>query len=112
VVLGGATVFALITRPACACSPSPPPSVAEGIVISIDSTGLTSVHGFSLRTADGATLEFRLGDLDNPTRFAPGHLAEHQASSSPIRVFFRFENAERVVYRLEDVVASPAPAAT
>ena len=84
-----------------------------GIVVSVASTGLTSVHGFTLRTTSGETLEFTLGDLENPTQFAPGHLAEHQATSSPIRVSFRLENGSRVVYRLEDAIpTASAPAAT
>ena len=46
-----------------------------------------------------------VGTLENGVEFPPGHLAEHLASSSPLRVFFRPEGDRLVVYRLED--ASP-----
>ncbi len=73
-----------------------------GIILTIDSSGLTQVHGFTLRTSEGEVLSFTIGQLDNPTQFPPGHLAEHQASASPVRVFFRSEQGSLVVYRLED----------
>jgi hypothetical protein len=52
--------------------------------------------------------------LENPTEFPPGHLAEHLASSEPIRAYFREADGKRVVYRLEDVPrppVTPAPSA-
>jgi len=98
---------------ACApatASPSPsatpgvpmPPSPVEGVVVAVDAASLGQVDGFSLRITGGQIFAFRLGPLENATEFAPGHLAEHQASASPIRVFYRFEGGEPVVYRLED----------
>ena len=77
----------------------------EGVVVSVDSAGLGDVRGFTLRQAGGETIEFRLGELENPTEFPPGHLAEHQATAQPVRVWYRFEGAERFAVRLED--ASP-----
>jgi hypothetical protein len=88
---------------------SAPPSPVVGIVIRIDSAGLAQVRGFRLRTADGVVLDFTLGTLEDPTEFAPGHLAEHLATSLPIRVFYRSQDDRLVVYRLEDAAeASPA----
>jgi hypothetical protein len=89
----------------CACV-APPSSPVDGIVISVNSTSLTEVHDFTLRTADasgGFTLTFQLGPLENATQFSPGHLKEHQATGSPVRVFFtRSSTGQLIVYRLED----------
>ena len=60
----------------------------DGVVIKVDSTGLASVSGFTLRSDDGLTLAFTLAGLRNGTIFPPGHLAEHQATSSRIRVWY------------------------
>ena len=80
----------------------------EGVVISVDSAGLGDVRGFTLRpSSSGAVLTFVLGTLENPTEFPPSHLAEHQASSEPVRAWFRTEGGRQVVYRLEDA-AEPA----
>jgi hypothetical protein len=78
-------------------------SPVDGIVVSVDAVSLGEVRGFTLRALSGAVVTLELGTLENPTDFPPGHLAEHQATSSPIRAYFRVENGERVVYRLEDV---------
>ncbi len=94
----------------CACSPTPPPvplSPVEGVVVAVDSSGLGRVAGFTVRLGDGSTIDFELGALQNPTEFPPGHLAEHLASSEPVRVFFVAELTRLVVYRLEDASASP-----
>jgi len=78
-------------------------SPVDGIVVGVVSAGLGNVSSFELRAAGiPLTLEFMLGELENPTEFPPGHLAEHQASSSPVRVYFRLEGERRVAYRLED----------
>jgi hypothetical protein len=73
-----------------------------GIVSSIDSEGLTSVRGFTLLTPDNRELEFRIGALENGAEFPPGHLSEHQALASPIRVWYRTEGGALVAFRLED----------
>jgi hypothetical protein len=73
-----------------------------GIVSSIDSEGLTNVRGFTLLTPDGTELEFAIGTLENGAEFPPGHLAEHQALASPIRVWYRTEGGSLVAFRLED----------
>jgi hypothetical protein len=98
---------------ACACTPvSQTPSIpssVEGVLVAVDSAGLNDVRGFDLRTTDGRTLRFKLGQLENPTEFPPGHLAEHLANSSPVRVSFYESNRDLVAYRLEDAEQSPAP---
>ena len=112
VTLAAASVGACAVQPTGSIEGSSP---VDGIVVSIDARSLTDVRGFSLRTSGTGTLEFKLGPLENATSFPPGHLAEHQATSLPVRVYFRVENGARVVYRLEDAAppsAAPSSAAT
>lgn len=80
-----------------------------GIVVNVDAVSLTDVRGFTLRTPDGRTVVFRIGALENGAEFPPGHLGEHVATATPIRVTFRDEGGGLVAVRLEDaVVASPS----
>lgn len=88
--------------PALSGSPVGLASPATGVLVRIDSEGLTKVRGFRLRLADGTEAEFTIGTLENGAQFPPGHLAEHMSSTSPVRVFFRDEGGVRVVYRIED----------
>ena len=87
-------------------------SPVDGVVISVEAASLTEVRGFALRPSNGGgfAFSFRLGVLENATSFSPSHLKEHMATSEPVRVWFRVENGERVVYRIED--ATEAPTAT
>ena len=75
---------------------------AVGIVSSIDSEGLTNVRAFTLLMPDGRELEFAIGTLENGAEFPPGHLAEHQAFATRIRVWYRASGDERIAFRLED----------
>jgi hypothetical protein len=75
---------------------------AVGIVTSIDSEGLTNVRSFTLRTQDGRDETFAIGTLENGAEFPPGHLAEHQALGSPIRVWYRTDGDTKIAFRLED----------
>jgi hypothetical protein len=76
--------------------------VETGVVVSVQATGLNSVQGFSIRTADGRTVDFRLGNLENATAFSPSHLAVHRVSLIPVRVTYVEEGGARVAVRLED----------
>ena len=77
-------------------------SPVVGVVIAVDSTGLSQVSGFTLRLADGTQRAFRIGVLENGAAFPPGHLREHAVSAGPVRVFFRADGPDLVVYRIED----------
>lgn len=77
-------------------------SQASGVIVRVDSEGLDRVRGFELRTPDGSIVSFALGNLENPTAFPPGHLAEHQATAQPVRVSYRLEGGINVAVRLED----------
>jgi len=81
----------------------------DGVAIQVESSGIGSVAGFTLRTADGRQLRFGLGQLGNPTQFAPGHLAEHVATSQPIRVWYRETAGGLEALWLEDVPAGTRP---
>jgi len=82
-------------------------SPVDGVVFSVDAASLGDVRGFTLRPTNSAfSFGFVLGELENPTEFPPSHLAEHQATSQPVRVYFRTENGIHTVYRLEDAAPS------
>lgn len=91
-----------MSSPSAPAAGVPPTSPLVGVLTHIDTAGLDQVAGFTLRLDDGRQVTFVLGDLENPVEFPPGHLGEHIATSSPIRVFFRPQGADLVVHRLED----------
>ena len=93
-VIGIAVAASVLSRP--------PSDEAVGIVTAIDSEGLTAVRSFTLRTPDGTEQVYLIGTLENGNVFPPGHLAEHQSFATPIRVWYRTENGDRVAFRLED----------
>jgi hypothetical protein len=76
--------------------------VETGIVISVEATGLTAVQGFSIRTTDGRTIDFRIGQLETASSFPPGHLAVHKVSLMPVRVTFVERDGGRVAVGIED----------
>jgi hypothetical protein len=76
--------------------------VETGIVVSVEATGLTAVQGFSIRTTDERTVDFRIGTLENASTFPPGHLAEHKVSLVPVVVTYVDEGGDRVAVRIED----------
>ena len=88
-----------------------PRETETGIVIAVDSSGLTNVRGFSIRTNEGLTLVFRIGVLENGAQFPPGHLLEHAATGVKVVVTYRRENGDLVAIRIEDAPgASPTGA--
>ncbi len=77
------------------------PSVV-GVIVGVQSEGLDSVRGFTLRTNAGESVPFTIGTLENGAQFPPGHLGEHQATAQPVRVWYRTEGDTRVAIRIED----------
>jgi hypothetical protein len=77
-----------------------------GVVIAVESASLADVRAFTIRTADGRTIVFRVGVLENGAEFPPGHLGEHQATAAPVRVTYRDEGSEHVAIRLDDAPAA------
>jgi hypothetical protein len=96
-----------ISAPASGTPGAVPASPIDGVLTHIDSTGLTQVTGFDMRTNDGQDYAFTIGTLENGNQFPPGHLAEHLATSSSVRVWFREDGGNLVVYRLEDTPLAP-----
>jgi hypothetical protein len=90
--------------------PPPGTTMVQGVVIGVDSTGLTRVRGFTLRADDGRTLEFDLAALENAIEFPPGHLVEHQGLGSKIRVWYRDAGGTLQAIRLEDAPTGAAVA--
>jgi len=112
-------VVVLVALPAASCGQGTctfPPvrqSPVDGVVTDVSATGLTEVQGFTLRQTDGSTVAFTMGTLDDPTVFSPRHLKAHQASATPVRVWFKVQNGrDLVVYHLEDATTTPAAGAT
>jgi hypothetical protein len=97
--------FALLS-PASDPNATLPPGAESmtGVVVHVDSAGggLGDVQGFTLRRPGGELVDFSLKELQNGTQFPPGHLAEHQATSTPVVVWFRVDGSERLALRLED----------
>lgn len=84
-------------------APPLPPSPVTGIVVEVTAMGLGEVERFNLRLPEGTTIVLQLGLLENAREFPPSHLAEHQATSSPVRAYYRVGvNGDPEVYRLED----------
>jgi hypothetical protein len=98
---GGAAVLLSGTGAGVPASSANAPSVV-GVIVGVQSEGLDRVRGFSLRTQDGATVGFSIGNLENGATFPPGHLVEHQATAQPVRVWYLAEGETRVAIRLED----------
>ncbi|MFL5779042.1 MAG: hypothetical protein ACJ761_08885 [Chloroflexota bacterium] len=94
--------LAMAGRSAPSGSLAPDVAQLDGVVVGVESQGLDRVGAFTLRAADGRTIRFRIGVLENGAQFPPGHLAEHQATAQKVRVTYRTEGSDLVAYRLED----------
>lgn len=104
-VVGGVAVAAiLIVVALTTILGSPTRRVESGVVVAVQATSLTDVQGFSIRTADGRTLHFRIGALENAASFPPGHLAEHRVSLAAVRVTFVDRDGAHVAVRIEDAL--------
>lgn len=78
--------------------------VETGIVVAVQATSLTDIQGFSIRTPDGRTIDFRIraGALETESSFPPGHLAEHRATLEPVRVTYVRASGANQAVRIED----------
>jgi hypothetical protein len=104
VAVAGLLVAALVSA---ACGP--PTAAAVGVVIALDSSG-GQVTGFTLRTAEGETMTFVIGELEvDGAAFPAAHLAEHVVTLQPIAVAYRVIDGRNVVHRMVDAPwADPA----
>jgi hypothetical protein len=101
-LIGVAIVLAVAAIAASTVLGGPGRQVDTGIVVAIQATSLTDVQGFSIRTADGRTVDFRITTLENGASFAPGHLAVHRVSLAPVRVTFVQDGGTNRAVRIED----------
>jgi hypothetical protein len=104
IVMTGGAALILGGTPSPGGTASPPAGTVEvvGVIVAVDARGLDDVRGFTLRREGGEQMAFSLADLENGTEFPPGHLAEHQATAEPVRVWYRDAGDERLAIRLED----------
>jgi hypothetical protein len=73
-----------------------------GVVVAVESQGLSDARSFTLRRPGGELVDFSLRALENVIEFSPSHLAVHQANAEPVRVWWRMDGSERLAIRLED----------
>ena len=108
VLIGVTGAIALASGGGTSTAPSPPAGAAtvDGVVVAVDARTLTDVRSFDLRTGDGRILTFGLAQLQNGVTFAPGHLAEHQATAIPVRVWYRDAGGSLQALYLADAPAS------
>ena len=72
----------------------------RGVIVADRLGGPDEVHGFDLRTIGRRRRStFAHRQLENGAEFPPGHLAEHQATASPVRVWYRTEGGVLVAIR-------------
>ena len=99
VIAAAATILAIAVATVVR---APGRETETGVVVAVEATSLSNVQGFSIRTTDGRTIDFRVGTIENATAFAPGHLAEHKVTLVPIRVTYVDDGGAHVAVRLED----------
>jgi len=104
VVVAVTGVAAIILSETSTPNPDAPPGTTAvvGVIVAVDSQGLGDVRGFTLRETGGALQDFDLRAYESGSEFPPGHLAEHQATATPVRVWYREEGGVGLAIRLED----------
>jgi hypothetical protein len=114
IVIGLTGGAALLLSGASPIAPGPPSDAAtvDGVVVAVDARSLTDVRSFAVRTGDGRVLLFGLAELANGTQFPPGHLAEHQATATPVRVWYRDDGSSLEALYLEDAPVQAQPTAS
>jgi hypothetical protein len=103
VVAGGAAILLSSTEIRDPSAPSGA-TAAVGVITHVASASFGDVTGITLRTTDGQVLDFVVGQLENAAENPPGHLALHQATAAPVRVWYRMDGSQRVAIRIEDAL--------
>lgn len=103
-----AAVLLVASLVAAACGD--PGKATAGIVVALDASG-GQVSGFTLRTPEGETILFVIGDLEvDAAAFPASHLTEHAVTLQPIAVAYRVVDGRNVVHRMVDAPwAGPSP---
>jgi hypothetical protein len=110
---GGATPSATAVAGAAASQAGSSPGAARltavGLVMSIDSAGVTDVKSFQLRTVNGTVLEFDIvKGVD--IGFPAGHLQEHRAAGEQVQVTYHVDGGRNLVDHLDDAPVPSGPA--
>jgi hypothetical protein len=71
-----------------------------GVVVDVESVGLTEVRSFTVRHRGQDTMVFL--DDDTDLGFTPSHLHEHRATGEPVRVETRTQGDRLVATSVED----------
>ncbi len=95
---------------ACGGRQTAPALQVTGVVIAADGQSAAQVDSFSLRTADGQILAFRVVRLDLTNGGLPSaHLREHLSSGEPIAVTYHVESDVNIADRYVDApIDSPS----
>jgi hypothetical protein len=101
VVAGAAVVFLGGGSPSASALPTGTQELT-GVIVAADSAGLSEVRAVTVRTADGALVDFSLERLQNGAEFPPGHLAEHQATAEPVSVRYVERDGVKLALRIDD----------
>lgn len=76
----------------------------EGVILDVQSSSLTELDSFTVRSNDGETLVF-VPDPDAPLDpeegLFPGHLQGHMQAAEQVTVYYREEDGTLVAVRLE-----------
>jgi hypothetical protein len=101
VVFGGAAILLSSNQLRDPEVPSGAATVV-GVVTHVDAQGLGAVSSMTIRTTDGQTIDFVIGKIENAAEFPLGHLASHQATGAPVRVWYRMVGSQRVASGIAD----------
>ena len=82
------------------CSEGDEVSEISGVVVEVESSGLTEVDSFSVRS-DERTYEFLVTD-ETDLAFPPAHLNEHRVSGEPVAVSFVRREDEYYALAVDD----------
>lgn len=97
----GGLVLLVTAALVVACGPQP--QTVAGFVVDVNSTSITQIDSFTIRTPEEAEIVFRVGQLElDGGAFPAGHLREHMALGQPVAVAYREESGEKVAFRLVD----------
>ena len=109
VVFGITGAAALIFGGVGRAGPSTRPDLptAIGVIVAVDSAGLSNVNTFTLRQADGTNLKFDLTKQENAVQFPPGHLQQHLATARLTQVWYRAEGGVLFAIQLADAPQPP-----
>ena len=76
--------------------------VVRGVLIDVQSSGVTRVDAVTLRADDGTDRRFVVGQTRSAHPLSSGHLRQHMTNGDRIVVRFRSEGGELVATEISD----------